>query len=121
MEQVEEICDQIILVNKGQKVLDGTVSGVRQQFKENLFHIGLHQSPDNLQSNGFDIQKKEEDGLVVKIKDGHSTNDLLQHFINQGVSIKEFHEILPSLNEIFIKLVEGTPATRQFQSIEQTA
>src|ERR1700744_4723416 len=41
MEQVEEICDHIILVNKGLKILDGTVSGVKQQFKENLFSIGL--------------------------------------------------------------------------------
>src|SRR5947208_15658802 len=40
MEQVEEICDHIILVNKGQKILDGTVKGVKQQFKENLFAIG---------------------------------------------------------------------------------
>jgi ABC-2 type transport system ATP-binding protein len=121
MEQVEEICDQIILVNKGKKVLDGTVHQVRQQYKENLFHIGLHHAPHQLSSNGFEILEKEQDGLVVKIKDGHTTNDLLQHFINQGVSIKEFHEILPSLNEIFIKLVEGTPATRQFQPIEKIA
>src|ERR1700738_4764300 len=40
MEQVEEICDQIILVNKGQKILDGSVNQVKQQFKENIFHIG---------------------------------------------------------------------------------
>src|SRR5215467_7520214 len=41
MEQVEEICDHIILVNKGQKILDGSVDGVKQQFKENLFNVGL--------------------------------------------------------------------------------
>src|ERR1700755_3077331 len=41
MEQVEEICDHIILVNKGEKILDGTVSGVKQQFNENLFRIGV--------------------------------------------------------------------------------
>src|SRR5258707_1715670 len=42
MEQVEEICDHIILMNKGQKILDGTVSDVKQKFKENLFPIGLN-------------------------------------------------------------------------------
>src|SRR5882757_5400224 len=41
MEQVEEICDHIILMNKGQKILDGSVDGVKQQFKENLFRVGL--------------------------------------------------------------------------------
>src|SRR6187549_1793589 len=43
MEQVEEICDQIILVNKGKKILDGTVHNVKQEFKENLFSIGMDQ------------------------------------------------------------------------------
>src|SRR6187402_2516408 len=41
MEQVEEICDHIILVNKGKKILDGTVYGVKQQFKENKFSVKL--------------------------------------------------------------------------------
>src|SRR6266498_4499801 len=41
MEQVEEICDQIVLMNKGQKILDGTVREVKQQFKENLFRISF--------------------------------------------------------------------------------
>ena len=52
MEQVEEICDHIILVNKGQKILDGTVSGVKQQYKENLFSIGL-ESPDGREAPGI--------------------------------------------------------------------
>src|SRR6202050_5693061 len=41
MEQVEEICDHIILVNKGKKIVDGSVSGVKQRFKENLFAVGV--------------------------------------------------------------------------------
>jgi ABC-2 type transport system ATP-binding protein len=119
MEQVEEICDQIILVNKGSKILDGTVNEVKQQFKENLFHIGLDKLPPVLMSNAFDIKNTENGhGLIVKIKDGYSTNDVLQHFIQQQSGVKEFHEILPSLNDIFIKLVEGTTAvTRQFQTV----
>ena len=118
MDQAEEMCDKIILVNKGQKILDGTVNDVKQQFKENLFHIGLEQLPPVLMSNAFEITATENNhGLVVKIKDGYSTNDVLQHFIQQQVSVKEFHEILPSLNNIFIKLVEGTSVTRQFQTV----
>ena len=52
MEQVEEICDHIILVNKGQKILDGTVGGVKQQFKENLFSVGLEPAEGGAAGNG---------------------------------------------------------------------
>jgi len=118
MDQAEEMCDKIILVNKGQKILDGTVDDVKQRFKENLFHIGLDALPPVLMSNAFDITATENNhGLIVKIKEGYGTNDVLQHFIQQQASVKEFHEILPSLNNIFIKLVEGTSVTRQFQTV----
>lgn len=118
MEQVEEICDHIVLVNKGNKILDGTVRNVKQQFKENLFKIGFDSMPSNTHSDAFDIVKQNEDySLVVKIYEGRKPNDVLRYFLQQDRNITLFHEILPSLNEIFIRLVEGTPAARQFQNI----
>ncbi|HSC38847.1 MAG TPA: DUF4162 domain-containing protein, partial [Chitinophagaceae bacterium] len=118
MEQVEEICDQIILVNKGRKILDGSVTQVKKEFKENHFHIDFDHHPDILTNSGtFDIISREEHGLVVKIKEGHTTNEVLQHFIEQGTIIKEFHEILPSLSDIFIRLVGDTATARQFQTV----
>jgi ABC-2 type transport system ATP-binding protein len=117
MEQVEEICDHIVLVNKGHKILDGTVKNVKQQFKENLFRIGFEESPQTSYSPAFEVVKQNNDhSFVVKIGEGHRPNDVLQHFIAQNVSITSFQELLPSLNEIFIQLVEGTPAARQFQT-----
>src|ERR1700743_219062 len=54
MEQVEEICDHIILMNRGRKILDGTVAGVKQQFKENEFRIGLDSAlPSELATDSF--------------------------------------------------------------------
>jgi ABC-2 type transport system ATP-binding protein len=118
MEQVEEICDHIILVNKGRKILDGTVKEVKQQFKENLFRISFDAAPLNVNNDAFTVIKQGEDhSLVVKINDGHSPNDILRYFLQSDVTIDSFHEILPSLNEIFIRLVEGTSAARQFQNL----
>lgn len=118
MEQVEEICDQIVLVNKGQKILDGSVKEVKQQFKQNLFKIGLDSNTSPGNSNVFEVIKENEDhSLIVKIQQGYTPNDVLLHYINQNIPIHSFQEILPSLNEIFIQLVEGTPAARQFQHI----
>jgi ABC-2 type transport system ATP-binding protein len=115
MEQVEEICDHIILMNKGKKILDGTVAGVKQQFKENLFSIGLEQVPEASAAESFELVAAKEGGLIVKIRNGFSPNDVLRYFLSRDVGIRSFQEILPSLNDIFIRLVEGTPATRQFQ------
>lgn len=118
MEQVEEICDKIVLVNKGQKILDGSVSAVKQDFKENLFGIGLETIPANISTNIFETIKTNKQELIVKIREGQTPNDVLSYFINQGTNIVSFKEMLPSLNEIFIRLVEGTPTARQFQKVE---
>lgn len=118
MEQVEEICDHIVLVNQGKKILDGTVQSIKQQFKENIFSIQLSTIPADANHPSFDIVKQYENRLTVKINDASSSNEVLQYFINQNSSIEAFNEILPSLNEVFIKLVEGTKTTRQFQTVQ---
>jgi ABC-2 type transport system ATP-binding protein len=121
MEQVEEICDHIILMNKGQKILDGSVGGVKQQFKENLFRIGLErlltEEDARVETPVFTVVGQSNGQLVVKIAEGHRPNDVLSYFIQKGEGISSFMEILPSLNDIFIRLVEGTPLARQFQKI----
>ena len=119
MEQVEEICNHIVLVNKGKKILDGTVDAVKQDFKENLFGIQLETVPEAINSNAFNVTTINNKKIIVKINDGYKPNDVLGHFINSGSSVVSFQEILPSLNDIFIKLVEGTPAARQFEKISE--
>jgi ABC-2 type transport system ATP-binding protein len=115
MEQVEEICDQIVLVNKGKKILDGTVKNVKQEFKKNLFKIGFGSLPGNNFDSSFEIAKHNDDhSLVVKINEGYSPNDVLGYYLQQQNPILSFNEILPSLTDIFIQLVEGTAASRQF-------
>jgi ABC-2 type transport system ATP-binding protein len=118
MEQVEEICDQIVLVNKGKKILDGTVKNIKQEFKQNLYNIAFNSTPALNGNHAFQIVKQAADhSFIVKINDGFRPNDVLSYFLQQDADIISFHEILPSLNEIFIQLVEGTPAARQFQTL----
>lgn len=117
MEQVEEICNNIVLVNKGKKILDGTVHDIKQDFKENLFSVQLSSNPEITDSSAFELVTKNNEGLIVKINEGYNSNDVLSYFMNQGNNIVSFQEKLPSLNDIFIKLVEGTPTARQFEKI----
>ena len=91
---------------------------VKQQYKENLFSIGFDKLPkDAYGTPAFDIAGTKNQSLVVKINEGYTPNHILHHFIQQQAGIVSFNEILPSLNDIFIKLVEGTPLTRQFQPV----
>ncbi len=117
MEQVEEICDQIILVNKGQKMLDTTVFNAKQQFKENIFSLTVQNMENVSSSSSFSIISNNKNVFVIKINNGYSSNQVLQELISNHVHILSFSEILPSLNTIFIKLVEGTSAARQFQPV----
>lgn len=117
MEQVEEICDHIVLVNQGKKILDGGVAQIKQNFKEHIFSIQLSEVPEAINTSAFEIVKHQNNKLVVKIDEMHNSNDVLQYFISRNVQVEGFNEILPSLNDIFIHLVEGTKAARQFQPI----
>lgn len=117
MEQVEEICNHIVLVNKGKKILDGTVKEVKQQFKENLFSIGTEQLADHDLLAPFEKLKSRDHLHIVRIKEGKSSNDVLRYLLDQRIPVNSFNEILPSLNDIFIRLVEDTPASRRFQEI----
>ncbi|MFT4094829.1 MAG: ATP-binding cassette domain-containing protein [Niabella sp.] len=118
MEQVEEICDHIALVNKGKKILDGTVAQVKQDFKENLYKVTLSNIPPEITDNGvFEIKGHSENDLIIQKPDGKTNNDILQYLLSKGASIDSFNELLPSLNDIFIRLVEGTPLARKFEEI----
>ncbi|MFK7807104.1 MAG: ABC transporter ATP-binding protein [Saprospiraceae bacterium] len=105
MEQVEEICEHIVLINKGKNVLEGSVKNIKDQFKENLFRIH-HEGylPADL-SERCTIVKQSPNFVTVQLQDTASSNDLLRYLLNQGVFIHAFNEILPGLNEIFIKQV----------------
>ncbi|MFM9908145.1 MAG: DUF4162 domain-containing protein, partial [Chitinophagaceae bacterium] len=94
------------------------VKEVKQQFKENLYNISFENLPIIPELNTlFEVIGRKENSLVLKIHEGHAPNDVLNFFLKQQQNILSFQEILPSLNDIFIKLVEGTPLARQFEKI----
>ena len=117
MEQVEEICDHIVLVNLGKKILDGSVAGIKQQYKQNIFSIETEAGVALPTNTAYVIVKTESNKTFVKINEGINANDLLKQLITQNIQVVGFNEVLPSLNDIFINLVEGTHANaRAFQN-----
>ena len=117
MEQVEEICRHIVLMNKGKKILDGTVQNVKNEFKDNIYELKGNILPEHTMTGIFEVVNLSNGRLRIKLSQGTRPNDVLQYFINQTVAINSFNEVLPTLNDIFIKLVEGTATARQFQNI----
>lgn len=113
MEQVEEICSDIVLINEGRKVLDGKVSKIKQDFKEDIFSINLAH-PFTEIPEGIDIMNKKDNYLLFHLHEGVSSNKILAHFIERDNQIISFNEILPTLNEIFIRQVRGTKNARAF-------
>lgn len=121
MEQVEEICDHIVLVNLGKKILDGTVSEIKQQFKEHIFAIETSHPAlikDNVLFSIIERADKNPNKILVKLSHAVASNEVLKYLIEQQIPVVSYNEVLPSLNDIFIKLVEDTHAkARAFQNI----
>ena len=109
MESVEELCDHIALLNEGIKVLDGPKKDIKNQFRNNTFKVE-HLTPINGLPVGFEINSSKaiEDDLLmseIHISDNSKANDLLQAIIQQ-TEIRSFSEIIPSVNDIFIRTVK---------------
>lgn len=118
MEQVEEICENIVLINQGKKILEGRVADVKQKFKENIYKISydggrLSNLPmmDEV-GNRWKIIDKKEGELMIKVAESKDSNLVLNHLIRDGVHIHSFNEILPTLNQIFIKQVNGNSTVK---------
>jgi len=110
MEQVEEVCERIVLINSGQKVLEGPVSEVKNNFKEHKYEVEFDGGiPTNVLSE-YEVIDQKDHSFTVRLKEERDSNYLLKKLIDSGTHVKSFKEILPTLNEIFIKQV-GEPVT----------
>lgn len=115
MEQVEEICNKIVLVNKGKKILDGELKQIKSDFREHIYKVGIQPgSYTDFDSALFDKIGMTEDVLSIRMKDNVNTNDVLQAFIDRNIMIDSFNEVFPTLNEIFIRQVEEIKSAPAF-------
>ena len=112
MASVEELCDHIALINNGQKVLSGEINEIKNRYKANLYEMAYREGDKELLLPGdaFEIlHRSRRDGetfIRVKLRNGSTSNNLLRQAVQQ-VEVTSFREILPTINEIFIRLVSG--------------
>lgn len=114
MDSVEALCDSITLINKARKIVDGPVREIKENFKSNIFEVILKGmvNEDDLELppayNLTSIQHKEQANrtfLQFRINQNGGANNLLKSII-QKHEIFSFQEILPTINDIFIKTVK---------------
>ena len=108
MEQVEEMCDHIVLINRGKNVLYGEVQAIKNEFKQNLFRIETaSQLPADFDQK-FQVVSRPDGAVTVQLEDDSRSNELLRYLLDHNARITKFEEILPTFNEIFIRRVGET-------------
>ena len=107
MEQVEEICDQIVLINQGKNVLEGDVKEIKNKYKEHLYNIKyVGELKQGIEAFGK-IREQDNNNLTIHCDSAQQANDSLKWMIQSGIQITSFNEILPTISDIFIRKVEG--------------
>ncbi|MFD0977888.1 ABC transporter ATP-binding protein [Salinimicrobium gaetbulicola] len=114
MESVEELCEYMALIHKGNKLLDGKVSAIKREYKSNTFEVGLGvNDPELLRKelsqkftiSGTSFKSINQDlKLRIQIEENASPNDLLVYLTSRA-QVNHFVEVIPSVNDIFIKTV----------------
>lgn len=107
MEQVEKLCDNIVLINKGRNILDGNLYDIKKRFRKNAFRLFL-EDKNNLNIAGIeeieDIVNKEK-YVEVHLKEGAEIHSVLSEILKDN-RVDRFEIYEPSLDNIFINVVE---------------
>lgn len=114
MSSVEELCDDISLIHKSKVILEGNINEIKKTYRTNTFVIRFKGDPDiiskNLGPEYFILYLKENhESYEVQIKaDTGSENNKLLAALLPLVEVVSFNEVIPSMNDVFIKVVEKT-------------
>jgi ABC-2 type transport system ATP-binding protein len=115
MASVEELCDHITLINESEAVLQGEISEIRERYRANKYQVTFKGSKEQLAIGldpRFELLNVEENGMgqraTIRIRnENESSGELIKNLVNI-TEIKEFHQILPGMNDIFIQVVENS-------------
>jgi ABC-2 type transport system ATP-binding protein len=104
MNQVEELCDRILMINKGQAVLYGSLSEIKSRYRNNSVFLECDRLPEGLPGV---VGNKNHMKYMELFLDGRtSPQEVLSALISKGVTVGRFEVSTPSLNEIFIQVVK---------------
>ena len=112
MESVEKLCDHIALIDKSKKILDGPTQQIREKYKSNIYDISYRGDLDihgHVLAGKYNILSNHQNGMENKLSiqypDGSNSGELIKDLI-EHVEIVSFNEVIPSMNDVFIKVVK---------------
>ena len=109
MESVEELCDNIALINKSKVVIAGGVDEIRHKYGNNNVEVIYTSEEPLADAQSFRVLSDGDDAgrhtAVLELAEGAASNDALKDLLAQGVTVNSFKELVPRMNDIFIKLV----------------
>jgi ABC-2 type transport system ATP-binding protein len=111
MDNAERMCDSVCIISRGEKVLDGTMSGVRSQDGATHIALGVDTGSDEvvrriLASPGL-VARADDSNRTFEIELAHnaSSSELLKRLVEAGVGVTRFELVQPSLHQIFLERV----------------
>lgn len=109
MESVEELCDNIALINRSKKILDGPVADIKAQYRNNTYWVEYEGNYQAAATAPFQVLETEDltgkTRIKIQITNQNTSNDALSVLIPQ-VTIHRFDEVIPTMNDIFIEKVK---------------
>lgn len=110
MESVEQLCDDIAMINKSRKILDGTKKDIVNSYKSHKYQVNYKGTMAALshQFSVLDTTTIEDnyEQAIIQMQKGQNPNELLSELITK-TEVHGFTEVIPSINDIFITIVEG--------------
>jgi ABC-2 type transport system ATP-binding protein len=104
MTDVEELCDRVIMIDQGTVVLDDSLRDVKRRFRGDTLFIAADMAP-TLQDGVTDIMQAGV-GHNVRLQPGTTPEAVLSRLLTRGASIERFEVTIPSLEEIFLRMVQ---------------
>jgi ABC-2 type transport system ATP-binding protein len=106
MESVELLCDQVAMINRSKKILDGTIKQVKSSYRPEVFSITIDQNKQPIPAEWAAKQEDSSYHFTLPLS-GKTPNQLLHELMEYG-EIAQFREVIPSMEEIFIRQVKST-------------
>ena len=106
MNSIEELCEEIVILDRGKMVLSGNLNNIKETYKTNKIEVITKDDISNLvEENGLKIYSQDNKKYIISVENEIQANQLLKSFVDKELKIEKFELVKPTLHEIFVEKV----------------